>query len=367
MFKRKLGISIYPEFFTLDETSKYLKDCYDKEFSTVFLSFVHFVDNTKDKIDLYKKIIKISKKIGYYVIVDINDSSLELFKIKNYNFSVFIEMGIDCLRLDSPMMPKQIADTTYNNDLDFQINISNNDNFVNNILDFKPVNHKIFGCHNFYPLLESGLSWDFFQESTNKFNDLMIHTSAFVGSQFGTRGPQREKIGALVTLEKHRNLNLRTQIKHMFATGIISTVLIGNQPMSNDELNTIPSLKEIEKIELDLKLEKTISEEEKEIIRYTNHFRRGDINDSFIRSTFSRVDFKKDYVKPSVIKNDLKIGEVYIMNSNNYNYQNELYIVIKDSKNKFGNNLNYVGSITSDDLILLDCIDAWDKFKFRIV
>ncbi|ALD66530.1 MupG family TIM beta-alpha barrel fold protein [Spiroplasma cantharicola] len=366
MFKKQLGISIYPEHFSKKETIDYLNKCYKKGINNLFMSIIHFNKKEKDEIlELYKYICVNANKIGFYIILDINDNALNLLELSINELNFFKKIGVSCVRLDSPLLPKEVADLTFNeSDLDIQLNISNNDNFINNVLDYKPKRQNLFGCHNFYPLKNSGLSFNFFWKTTKRFVDLGIHSSAFVGSNFGNKGPQNYDVDNLVTIEKTRNLPIRSQAKFLFATGLISTVIVGNQAMSEEEIINFAEVNKIDKFEFDIKLDKNLLVIEKKILDYENHFWRGDLNEDFVRSTFTRVDFK-DEIKTNNIKIKLNRGDVCIINKNNSHYQRELIIILKDNYTQLGNTANYIGSIKDYDLLLLSILQGWDKFKFR--
>ncbi|AHI53012.1 MupG family TIM beta-alpha barrel fold protein [Spiroplasma culicicola] len=366
MFKRQLGISIYPEHFSKEETIEYLEKCSNNGINNVFMSLIHLGSSPDiNIINLYKEMFLFAKKLGYYVILDITQETLNFLNIKINNLEKFKEMGISCLRLDAPLLPKEVADATYNEaDIDIQINISNNDNFITNVIDYKPRKQNLFGCHNFYPLKNSALSFERFIISTKRFVDLGIHTSAFVGSKFGKKGPQKYEVSDLVSVESIRGLPLRTQAKILFSTNLISTVLVGNQPMSNEEIKQFSELLHLKKYEFDIKIEDNISINEKSILEYNNHFWRGDAGSDFVRSTWTRVDFNCE-IEPNNIKKILNKGDVCIINSNNAHYQKELIVILKDNYTELGNSVNYIGNIMEYDLSLLDLLEGWDKFKFR--
>lgn len=364
MFKKDLGISVYPEHFSKQETIDYIKKCFTAGFKKIFLSLIHLPTNTDANIiKLYKDIIKEAKVIGYYVILDIAEVTFELLDYSSHNLGQFKDLKVDCLRLDSPLLPKEVADATYQG-LDIQINMSNNDTFVNNIIDYRPKLDNLSGSHNFYPLPESAVSFEFFKKATKRFLEFNLHTSAFIGSHFGIRGPQKEKVGALVTFEELRSINIRSQAKVVFATNLISTVLVGNQPMNDQEIKELSSVTQLLKTEFDIKLEQELSSLEKEILMFDNHFWRGDANETFIRSTQPRVAFKMDNTANNC-ETELNYGDVCIVNQNNSHYQNELVIILKN--NYHNQAFNKIGSIHSDDIILLKQLKPWDRFSFRVV
>ncbi|AKU79759.1 MupG family TIM beta-alpha barrel fold protein [Spiroplasma turonicum] len=366
MRNKNLGISVYPEHFTEEETKTYLKKCYDSGFRKVFLSILQLGEKPdKSLLEYYERTILYAKELGYYTVVDIADVTLKMYNITDNDLSFFITKGIDCVRLDVPLLAQKVAQTTYQG-LDIQINASNNDHFVTNICDFMPNKDRLFGCHNFYPLADSALSDELFLESTKIFRDLDIEVSCFVGSDFGKKGPQKYDVSKLVSCESYRNLKLKNQIKLALSTNLFETIYVGNQPLSEEEIKSIKEIKFDNVFEFDIKLEKNVTDYELEIINFNNHFWRGDANENFIRSTQPRVVFKDD-IKPNNINNTYNFGDVCIINSNNKHYQKEVLIVLKDNYKNFDNTVNKIGQISSDDLLLLRNIKPWNKFRFNII
>lgn len=135
----------------------------------------------------------------------------------------------------------------------------------------------------------------------------------------------------LPTLEMHRQLPVTVQAKHLFATNLIDDVVIGNVYASNEELEALGQLNRYQ-TELTIVFEEATSEIEKEIVIKNQHFRRGDITQQMIRSTEVR---KK--------------------------YKNELQVVLEPHQDS---RKNRVGRIIEEELVLLEFIKPWTKFRF---
>ena len=111
-------------------------------------------------------------------------------------------------------------------DLKVELNMSNGTKYVDNILSFRPNVNNIYGCHNFYPHVYTGLSLEHYMKCTEQFKELGINTAAFVNSPTAKFGPWPVSEG-LCTLEMHRDMPIDVQAKHLFATGI-DDVIIAN-------------------------------------------------------------------------------------------------------------------------------------------
>ena len=95
------------------------------------------------------------------------------------------------------------------------------------------------------------------------------------------------------------------------------------------------------------------------------HISRGDVSDKIIRSTWPRVKYADATIQlfnPSAI---IRRGDV-LVNSDQYdNYAGEMHIALSDFPNT--GKANVVGRIRPDELIAIDEIKPWQKFKLRLL
>ena len=64
---------------------------------------------------------------------------------------------------------------------------------------------------------------------------MVFAVATFITSHVANIGPWDINDG-LCTLEEHRNLTIEVQAKHLWATGLIDDVIIGNAYASEEEL-----------------------------------------------------------------------------------------------------------------------------------
>ncbi|PTD31247.1 MupG family TIM beta-alpha barrel fold protein [Mycoplasma leachii] len=361
MEKKKLGISVYCKKASFDQIIEYLKLARSYNFEILFISFVHLVKNDYFKnIDVIKK----AKELNYYVIADFDQTSLNNLT-KSNDLKILKEIGIDCIRFDQQIDAQSLADLTYNPyDIDVQLNISNSFNFLDNVLDFKPILTRLSGSHNFYLLKDSALDIDFFNKTTDKFIRKNLNTSAFISSQIANI-TLADNYTKAVSLEFFRNIDIISQARYLFYSNKINNVIIANMFASKKELEQLSLLN---KDHLTLKINnlQKISKTEKEILLWNNHFRRSDINTSYIRSTFSRTIWNSFDIKPNNIKQVFNKGDIVILNNNANRYKGELHIILKDNYIDNNNLYNYIASVHSDELYLLDFIDSNSHFKISL-
>ncbi|AHI53816.1 outer surface protein [Spiroplasma sabaudiense Ar-1343] len=361
---REIGISIYPEQSSFKNNLDYLKKSANLGFKILFLSVLQFDENNFLKYqENYFQLIEEAKKLGFYIILDVADGAFKLFKCDINNLEPFAKLGVNCLRLDAPLLPSQVALATYNEfKIDIQINMSNNDSFINNILDFKPIKNKLSGSHNFYPLEDSGLPLAFFIDSSKRYKKFNLTTMAFVGSKNDNQGPVPEA-QKLVTLENHRKLEIEIQAKHLFATNLIDWVIIGNAFASDEELIALSQLQR-EYISFKIDLPKNqLFEIENKILFDNLHFRRGDISEFVIRSTSVRPKYKDFKIQPTRLKKVFQRGDVVILNDNANHYKGELQIILKDNYLDKDQKFNFIENL-ADQVAILDYIEPWTKFIF---
>ena len=170
--------------------------------------------------------------------------------------------------------------------------------------------------------------------------------------------------GLIIELNMSNNVDylnniISYQAMHLFASGLIDDVIIGNAYASEEELR---ALSEVNRYQLMLHVDyvKQISDIEKTIVEKPQHFRRGDMNEIVIRSTMPRVTYKDIPNPPHDNEEEFQRGDVLIGNDNFGIYKNELQIVLKPHKEP---RKNKIGSIAKDELFLLDFIKPWTKFK----
>lgn len=358
--KRELGISIYPDHSEPQEDRKYIKKAANLGYTRIFMSMLEVTEGKEKVSETFGGIIHYAKELGFETVLDIAPSIFDDLGISYDDLSFFAELGADGIRLDEGFDGNKEAMLSYNPEgLAIELNMSNNVAYLDNILSYQANEPFIYGCHNFYPQEGSALPYEFFIECSKRFKSQGIKTAAFVTSQTAEYGPWDVNDG-LPTLEMHRHLPIDLQTRHLFATGLIDTVIIGNAYASDDELEKIANVDRY-KLSLGIELETNISGVERKIVADSKHFRRGDITSQTVRSTMVRVQYA-DVSNPSHDNNqEFQVGDVVVGNDTFGKYKNELQIVLKahsDSRK------NLVGKIPQEELIMLDFLNPWTKFQF---
>lgn len=360
---KRLGISIYPEKSSKKEILDYIDLSSEMGFSRIF-SCLLSVNKSKNEIKKdFIEINKYAKSKGFEVIVDVAPNIFSNLGISYNNLEFFNEINADGVRLDIGFTGNEEAIMTFNKyNLKIEINMSNNVHTIDTIMDYMPNRYNLYGCHNFYPHIYSGLNLDYFIKCTERFLKYGIKTAAFVTSQNkNTFGPWPVTQG-LPTLEMHRFLPLDVQIKHFLAIDCIDDILISNCYPSYEELNSLKNL-DMRLITFDVEMKKDVPEVENDILFKELHFNRGDKSENMIRSTQSRLKYKGHEFKLFNAPEIIKRGDIVIESSKYGHYAGELQIALKEMKNTGMSNV--VGKVCDNEIFLLDYIKPWQKFKFR--
>ncbi len=358
---RRLGISIYPEHSTMDKDKEYVDLAHKYGFERIFMCMLS-VEKPKDEIRReFSEIIGYAKERGFEVILDIAPNIFDKLGISYDDLSFFNELGASGIRLDLGFDGAKEAMLSFNKyGMKIEINMSNDVAYIDNIMTYKPNTPFIYGCHNFYPQKGTALPYDFFVKCSQRFKKYRVRTAAFINSQTAEIGPWNINDG-LCTLEDHRSLPVEVQAKHLFATGLIDDVIIGNAYASEEELERLSKVNRYQ-VELAVELVDDISDVEKTIMFEEQHYRRGDITHEVVRST----EVRKKYGKYDIKNHDNDVifqrGDVLIGNNDFGKYKGELQIALRACGD---NRKNLVGRVREEEKILLDFIEPWSKFIFE--
>jgi len=360
---RRLGISVYPEHASLEENKNYISIASKYGFDRIFTCLLS-VNGDKDSIvKEFKETIDHAKKLNFEVIVDVAPCVFKDLGITYDDLSFFQRMGVDGLRLDEGFTGAEEAMMTYNKEnLMIELNVSQPNRYLENILSYCADTHNILGCHNFYPKKRSGLSRQLFLETSKNYKKHGIRVAAFVSSAAdNTFGPWPVSEG-LCTLEEHRNIkDITVQARDLWNSDFVDDVIIANCFATEDELKALGELRR-GLLTLDVDLEVELSDVESKILYDELHFYRGDASEYTVRSTMPRVKYAKEEIKPKNTR-AIKRGDVIIENSNYARYKGELHIALQDYENE--GNSNVIGRIREDNLIFIDQIKSWQKFKLK--
>lgn len=361
--KREIGLSIYPDHSDPLMDQDYLKKAAALGYSRLFMSMLEVSEGKETVKKKFSSIIGFAKNLGFETILDISPAVFSDLAISYDDLSFFAELGADGIRLDQGFDGNKEAQLTFNPfGLAIELNMSNDVNYLENILSYQANEPFLYGCHNFYPQRGTGLTDAFFRSCSQRFKKYGLKTAAFITSQSAKIGPWEVNDG-LPTLESCRDLPLALQGKLLFASGLIDTVIIGNAYASDAELKALAAIDRY-KLTFGVLVDADASEIERRILAETNHFRRGDSNALVARSTQSRVKYRPIENLPHTNQEPFAYGDIVIGNDTFGQYKNELQIVLTPHQDT---RKNKVGAISNDELPLLEYLKPWTKFAFELL
>ncbi|WP_430611299.1 MupG family TIM beta-alpha barrel fold protein [Enterococcus sp. DIV0876] len=388
----KMGVSVYPDKSSMKEIEEYLRLASKYGFTKVFSSMFSVDQSKKSLISEFSKFTKIAKQYGLSVTLDVNPELFEFLEVPSHDLSLFNQLGVDVLRMDIPFFDRRNIDllnNQYGIKIEFNAMITS---IMGKLLqeDIKKENLSV--SFNFYPQQYTGISAHSYQEMKKIWNSAEVPVGVFISSQKkGTMGPWDVSDG-LPTLEEHRHLPIDLQLRHLILMGGVDEIMIGNAFASEQEFQSISetltilkeeSIKTVKSTKLEfpysmaksthkkailsINVEEDISALENEILfDYPAHYDAGDGTEYMLRSRFPRITYKevKIQYRPTE-KEYFELGDVVIVNTNLPHYQAEVQIVLKPIR--VDGQRNYLGSIATEELFLLNYINARDVFVFRTI
>lgn len=357
---KRIGISIYPEHSTLAKDQAYIARAAEYGFQRLFMCLLSLPKDPQATLQRMKRTISYAKQYQMHVMVDVSPQVFEKLGIHPHNLSFFYELGVDGIRLDQGFTGYEAAMFTHNRyGLQVECNLSSGTNTIDEIISYQPNRQRLAASHNFYPHRYTGLADDHFVRCSQKFKQLGIPTAAFVNSQAATFGPWPITEG-LCTLEMHREMPIAVQTKHLFATGLIDDVIIGNAYASEAELEAMSQINR-DRLIFTVIPSKTITALERKVVFDELHVYRGDVSSYLIRSTASRIKYKTASFPPTHCP-PIQRGDILIENNKYGQYKGELQIALQDMPNS--GKTNVVGRIVPEEIFLVDYLKPWGSFGF---
>ena len=359
---KKLGISVYPEIVGIEPTLKYIDLAHENGFRRIFMNLLEVDKNDNSKIEALKEVSTYAVNKGFEVIVDVNPQVYDELSLPKTEIEFFKNLNVSGIRLDEDFggeVESELSKNKYG--LKIELNASAGTGTIDNALKLGGNPKNLIACHNFYPMQYTGLDKNRFIELSSHYKAIGVRTAAFVTlpkGQKDTVGPWNVNDG-MPTLEEHRWLKLDEQVLDLLSYGFVDDIIISSQGATEEQMKAVGNaVKEFEEIassgELEINVEffDNITDVEKDIILNNKgkaHFNRPDRTSYFVRSTFPRIDYKDEEIKPNNAGKDLKFGDVVILNENLGRYKGEFHIILREFKDDL-NARNVVGKVEKESL-----------------
>lgn len=313
---KTIGISIYPDFDNKEKIKEQLDYAKTLGYKIVFTSMqlgdLGFENTEVGLNDDFYFLFEYCHEMGMEIHADINDRMLFHLGATIENLKPISDLHIKVLRLDGGFSDHEVAVMTHNT---YGIKIEENASMlqfpkrrIETIVEEGCINN-YYACHNFFPLNETGLSYQDALNSARLFKSYGIQVGIFIGSLYSSC--ELNAIGrGIITIEDQRYKPSHIQAMELFVHDEYDYVIFGDTHPSlaelkkvsevakNDTLEVIKNKYSIERVEEELDgiycvelpvwLNKNIDEKLKKQLTSMIFVARSDQPKDLIRATQSR-------------------------------------------------------------------------------
>mgnify|MGYP001438085615 CR=1 FL=1 len=253
---KTIGISIYPDFDNKEKIKQQLDYAKTLGYRIVFTSMqlgdLGFENTEVGLNDDFYFLFEYCHKIGMEIHADINDRMLFHLGAQIDNLKPISDLHIKVLRLDGGFTDHEVAVMTHNA---YGIKIEENASMlqfprrrIETIVEEGCINNYC-ACHNFFPLNETGLSYQDALNSARLFKSYGIQVGIFIGSLYSSC--ELNAIGrGIITIEDHRYKPSHIQAMELFAHEEYDYVIFGDTHPSLDELKKVSEVAKNDTLEV---------------------------------------------------------------------------------------------------------------------
>lgn len=242
---KTIGISLYLDYYSLDECKKMIDKASKLGYKEIFTSFnfeeYTFPGKRNNSASDTKKLLKYAKDKGMDFHVDITRNLLYKVGGNINDLSYFKNLNIPYIRLDGGFTEEEIAIMT-NNNLGVMIedNLSNYDRVLRTLDKVKEIGNlkQYCACLNFFPRNHTGSTLFEAVSVAKKFKDAGCLTGGFIGSLYSPTEMNNTSIGT-PSIEAHRLLPSYIQLTELLCTDVFDYILFGDSNPSDVELNEV--------------------------------------------------------------------------------------------------------------------------------
>jgi uncharacterized protein len=371
---REIGISVYPNFYPLDEIKNYLEKANSLGFKKVFVSLIlnnHGFEGAQNvSANTWNEILSYCKELGMSVSADINDEVFKELGCTLYDLTALQKMGITRLRIDGGFTNGEVAVLSKNQqgiqiEVNASMSSSNNQNgsALHECRDFLETIEKegnirqLTACHNFFPLPDTALSLEDIRPINNLFASFGVPVGGFIASQLSPKDLHHLGHG-VCTIEKHRFLPSHIAMLELFANDF-NDVLIGDSFADLSELSDMARCYKQDYLEIPVVFNQFVPQETKLKMQEHVLISRVDQPANLIRATDTRgIDVPPCYCAP---RDQYTIS---VLNNRSAQYEGEVQISLKDLGQSVEHNV--IGFVHPFAIDLLPYLLA-GKNKFRLV
>ena len=362
-----IGISLYLEYYTLDECKKMIDNASKLGYKEIFTSF-NFEEyifpgartiSKKEK----KALMSYAKKKHMTFHIDITRNLLYKMGGTVKDLTCFKDLDVPVIRLDGGFTPDEIAQLTKNKQgIMIEDNLCNYELMRERIKVVKKKGNlkQYSACLNFYPRNDTGLDLKDAVEIAEEFKELGCATGAFIGSLLSPTEMNDTGTGT-PSIEDHRFLPSYIQMYELLCTKAFDFILFGDSNPTQSELEEVAHAYECFNkgyVELPCYLE-PLEEKALSKIKELTYLSRVDYSKNVIRGTKARgIRLEPN----NTIKREKY--SVTMDNTLSNQYTGELQITLTDLPP--ARNVNVIGMVKPYARCLLPYIHKCEvKFKIK--
>jgi uncharacterized protein len=337
---REIGISVYPNFYPLDQIKDYLEKASSLGFSKVFVSLIlnnHGFEGAESvTANTWNNLLSYCKNLGMTVSADMNDVVFNELGCTLNDLTVLQKLGITKLRIDGGFTSEEMALLSKNQQgiqIEVNASMSSSDNqngkALREVCEFLETIQKegnigqLTACHNFFPLPDTALSLEDIRPVNDLFASFGVPVGGFIASQLSPKDLHHLGHG-VCTIEKHRFVPCHISMSELFANGF-DDVLIGDSFADLTELTEMARCYKQDYIEIPVVFNPFVPQHIKMKIQETVLISRVDQPANLIRATDTRgMEVPPCYCAPR--------GQdtIAILNNRSAQYEGEVQISLKD-------------------------------------
>lgn len=364
---KTIGISLYLDYYSLDECKKMIDYASSLGYKDIFTSFnfeeYTFPGQRNNSKNDKKKLFEYAKEKGMIFHVDITKNFLYKVGGSITDVSYFSKLNIPIIRLDGGFSKEDVAIMTTNKQgVMIEDNLSNYKQAKINLNEvIKHGNPKNFcGCLNFFPRNYTGLDLNEAVDIAKTFKEAGSKTGAFISSLYSPTEMNDTSTGT-PSIEEHRYLPSYIQMSELLCTDAFDYILFGDSNPTKQELQEVAHAYKCYKkgyIEIPCFFDNLDKDVLKKIKSLT-YLSRVDHSSKVIRCCETRGII----VNPN---NTTKIDKFAITMDNNLSnqYSGEIQIALDElPPQKF---INVIGQVKPYATRLLDYIHL-NEIKFKLV
>ena len=361
-----LGISLYPHLQSIPDMIRQLDHACSTGYTEVYTTIQsrQAWENESSLSTPFRWLISECRKRHLHLHVDINRKIMDQLKATPSDLSAFVRLGIRIIRLDFGFEEDHefVAEMTCNeNGVLIEDNTSMQANPIHRIkaMQKKGNLNNYITVHNFFPLPDTGLSFEDTVKNARLFHACGICTGVFLNSLDSTSllFPQGH---GLCTVENHRYKPASLSMSELFAAGVFDYIFFGDGDPSLEEMKQVSLINTNQCVEVPVYFSPYLSSQLKEKLLNTRMKSRSDQPEFLIRAVQTRG------IASICPTNTIDRDKLCITMNNSLSgkYEGELQIALKNMPGR--EYINVIGQIDMRSEPLIQLI-RYGKISFRLI